>query len=405
MAIALSALVSSDDKIGVDRSFTDKGTSFFDIDGSEWLRSGSLALASSYPEAAGLDFLKCLGSAGFIADPLNISDVATNFSSGGGIVIVCNGSSTLRVSVNGGLTFVDVVLSGNVDSVSYSPTLDVWVAVGNSSSQWFAWSQTTANITSAWTSRTAPAVSSSSATALVRWCGTAFVAGCAGSTTAGSIRSTDGTSWLAANFATIFSGRAKIAFDGVATVLIAGSSGAGSVNRSTNTGAAFSSVSLPISSVVNISFCFGKFVGLYATNNGSLGLIHSVNGAAASWTDRGNVFQLAGWAGNISGADFDGARLCVPVGGSASSGAAFLYTADPNFNSWKIKYSAVNFSSASNLVYRGGGGKSVAVASNNSLTLISADFNTPVYIGYPLTIRSSPQSASDSGVSYTKIAE
>lgn len=165
--------------IGSMMGHQERGTRLFLGGGQEWLRSGVLALASAYPDAAALPTTQAFITqfATTTVNGVNSIHVASD-GAGRYVAAMNSGFGKVRVSLDDGDTWLDVTLptvSVNVTDVIYAQ--GKFVAVGNDGSAGWTWvCSGNPSVPGNWTAIQALSTSSASAgTARIKWSGTAFV--------------------------------------------------------------------------------------------------------------------------------------------------------------------------------------------------------------------------------------
>jgi hypothetical protein len=353
----LTQFTGGGSEIGDFVSMPDVGALIQKPSGQNWLRTGSVATASSYPLAT-MDYLKCTGAASTQAANLGsiYTDIATN---GAGTWVIAYGNNTnVLYSTDNGATWATVAhnAGGNVTSVCWNATNSLFVCAGNGATVFYTSTQTAASVGSAWTARTGSAITSgTSDTALVRASSTEVVMTCGGGTTGNASRSTNGISWTAANFTSapysVIANASLVSLGSGIWVAIGG--GATANQRSTDGGATWSNVAAGTAAQ---SCAFGAGICVAFENTGLL--YTSANGATGTWTNRGN--QFAGFKAAF--VMFDGTRFIAQLRSifiSASDMPVYAYSTDGltwsvrNFlnKSWSNSVQTRVHSDGTNLVF------------------------------------------------------
>jgi hypothetical protein len=380
--------------IGESKFCPDSGFQRTDAHGL-WLGSGTLALASSFPQAAKYDFLHAVGKKFSLPQTVTITDYATK--PGTGIVVAATGSTALLVSLDYGKTWASVSgnAGGNIVSVCYSAALDLFIAAGNTGSTFWVATQTPAAIASGWSTRTGTAITSgNSDSAWVRASATEVIMVCAG-TGAGSVsRSTNGASWAGVNTPSAINTFPKLAYGGGVWVMI-GNTTTG--NRSTDGGATWSSNSGALCpAACDIEYINGSF---FAYKDSTL--YASENGAANTWSSSTSAFGAKAVVSSFN----DGTKIVALLRDVASSKVDTVGYSTDGVN---FKYKSMSFSgsyAANSPRVMSDGVNVVAQPGSSSGTVIYQDsLSAPTYIGYSTPITTSGGGGSAARL-YTKVRD
>lgn len=393
-------------QIGDENFYHDSGYLRTNPDGSQWLGSGTLALASAYPQAAKYEHMQAVGQLRSNSIISKATDIATD---GNQKWVIAYGDATnVYVSVDDGVTWALVAhnAGGPVCSVTFSQALSMWICAGNSAAAFFVATQTQAAVATAWTARAGTAITTGTAnSACVRASANEVVMVCAGATTGAASRSTNGTSYAAVNFpqALVIGGTAicRLAVNGAN--FVACSTGATSkINYSINGGAAFSSSTWSSSALLEPIYLGSQWLG-YAD--------YSVNGQAIySSTDSGATWSLV-----TTLPQYYFASVCSS-GGKVYAHAATHYAANMgrhasigisddgiNFKFKSLSYIGSNSGTSESFTPRLAVSGATVISTTNSGSIYSDNINTPYYIGMPLICRPSiaPATNVNQSVSYT----
>jgi len=331
--------------IGDATYFPDSGTTINRADGSVFLRSGVVALTSTYPLTAGVETIMVHG-AGTVTLPVSFAKITGCANNGSGTIVLCyNDSVNVLVSTNSGASWSTVAhnLSGlNGYSVIWNGSRFILAAGSGSTTIRCSYSTT----------------------------GTSFTAG--------------GTVTLAENTANL----ARIAWDGTTAVIVSGYNSGFTQIATTSDGVTLTAQTVPLTTLTGLPIilnlpslgasrwlitCTGSTVALQSTNavgtawtsvtmpaictSFSVGLgmfvatttsqiYTSTTGATGSWTNitpsglyASSSTSTASFAFlNEVSIHFDGTRFIIGTGtGQATTGSAFQFAYTTDFQKFTTR--------------------------------------------------------------------
>ncbi len=420
MTLKRSTMVpnASGTNIGDTMQTADLGASITKINGEVWGRSGVFFNPATYTTAATIDYLKAVGNASTQTTSygsVGYGDIATDGS--GRWVIAYGDATNVLVSTDNGATFTAVAhsIGGGAlcTSVCFDSTNNVFIAAGNSSTQFYVSSVAPASVGSAWTVRGGMAITSGTAsTAKVRSSGGVSVIVCGAGTTGNASRSTNGTTWSAVNLAVALSsslGASGVEYVG-SNIWLTRADNNSSSNRSTDNGATFSSVTYP-ANFVGIAKNSSIILAVDTNSN----FYTSTTGATGSWTSLGKlmgagyaVFQAVGGSLWTDGTNF----YC-----SISSGYAANYAVDGRIAVINSTATSVKIRSVIGRSWADGTTSAVkqvlGVYTNGDFVLapmvsntgaVYGNFSTTTGVGIPVATSSPSSAISPPPTTYVRIA-
>ena len=340
-------------QIGALRFGQDVGTTFVE-NGCTFLRTGTVATVSTYPNAAGVDYLKAYGIS--VNNTVIPSDVATN---GIDTIVQVYTATQAYVSTNSGASYSGVNLnnpvSSNVSGVCWNGSR--FIAAGHNNTTGIGLSYSTDGVT--WTSGASTTVAGATflGTVAIRSDGTTTLIACANGQSTWLFTTTDGTTITPVVMPTTIVASPRIAVvpsKGANRWLILTSGSTAGFRSNDAAGTTWTQHNTPFSakSVVGLSdrFVIGTGTSLH----------QSTTGASGSWTQipfqvnnlyLGAVSNGFGYSVNAQNSlNFDGTRLWIgnDIGtGSTNYANSVAYTTDlTTFATWNQIQTSVVFSSA-----------------------------------------------------------
>ena len=314
--------------------FPDSGTVLGRSDGSVFLRSGTVALTSTYPLTAGVESVMVHG-AGTATLPVSIAKVTGWASNGTGTIVICyNDTTNVLVSTNSGTTWSTVAANiggaANITSVIWNGTRFI-IAGGVSSNIRCSYSALGTSFTAGGTVTLAENVSSF---ARISWDGTTAVIVSGNTSGITQIATTpDGVTLTAQTVpSTTFTGLPivlNLPSLGASRWLICCTGSTVAIQSTAANGSAWASVTMP---AIGVSFAAG--LSMFVTATASQ-IFTSTSGATGSWTTYTPSGIYASGANNTPSfamynewsIHFDGTRYIIGTG-TGTGAYQFAYTQD-----------------------------------------------------------------------------
>lgn len=337
--------------------FPDSGTVLNRSDGSVFLRSGTVALTSTYPLTTGVESVMVHG-AGIATLPVSFAKITGWATNGSGTIVICyNDTTNVIVSTNNGVSWSSVAhplfLGGQISAYSV-----VWngsrfiVSGGGATSVQCAYSTTGTSFT---LGGSVTLAETTSAIARISWDGTTAVI--VGGTTSGITKiatTTDGVTLTAQTVpSTAFTyGTVPIVLNvpslGASRWIICFAGSTVALQSTAANGSAWTSITLPAACV-----SFSSGLGMFAIASASTIYI-STTGTTGSWTTYTPTGIYVVGANNTASfafynewsLHFDGSRFIIGTG-SGNGAYQFAYTTDfQKFVTRQIIPNTINSSSS-----------------------------------------------------------
>lgn len=368
---------SGGSQVGDQALMSELGQLYVKPNGEEWLRSGSTISSAGYAQAAAIDYLKTMGTAGTQTTPMSAYVGVATDGAGRFVAAYANNTNVL-VSTDYGATWALVAhnAGGTITDVVWDSKDSLFVCAGNTTVLFLTSSQTAASVGSAWTARTGSVIVGGTAdTARIKQSAAETVMVCRAGTTGNASRSTNGTTWTAANFITGISNTTMALISLGSSIWIAIDGGTTTYQRSTDGGATWANATLPASCGHGAA---GN--GLCVISDTSGNMYTSSTGATGSWTSIGAVL---GSGSSVSKLIYDGVRFLVTAAfGSASGAPVFFYST--NGALWKTRgITNKSWANSSTIGGIGSDGTNIVFLPSSTSGVVYGNFDEGLRIGLP----------------------